>query len=93
MKKNYLVGYDIADPRRLKKVADVMTKFGVRVQYSFFHVFVSNRQKTMMKEQIKKIIKDDEDQIIILPVSENQLLDMECIGLRVNLQTEGIIVV
>ena len=93
MKKHYLVGYDIADPKRLGKLAKLMTSYGTRVQYSFFHCAISDRQKKKMKDQIGAIVKEDEDQVIILPVAEKQLQEMECIGYGVHLEAEGIIIV
>lgn len=93
MKRNYLVGYDIADPKRLRKVAKVMSAFGARIQYSFFHCYISNAQKKRLKERIKRIVDEDEDQVIILPVTEKQIQEMECIGFRIHLSADGIIII
>ncbi|MBF0227558.1 MAG: CRISPR-associated endonuclease Cas2 [Desulfobacterales bacterium] len=93
MRKNYLVGYDISDQKRLSKVAKVMSNFGTRIQYSFFHCFLSTRQKKQMREQLNKIINDKQDQILILPVTEKQLREIEFLGFRINIQIEGIIIV
>jgi|APCry1669188970_1035186.scaffolds.fasta_scaffold107453_2 CRISPR-associated protein Cas2 len=93
MKKNYLVGYDISDEKRLVKIAKIMQGYGVRIQYSFFHCLLSDRQKAKMKENLGKIVKEEEDQVIILPVTEAQLKGIEFVGFKINLQAEGIIIV
>jgi len=93
MKRNYLVGYDISDQKRLARVAKVVSGFGYRIQYSFFHCILSENEKKKMKMLLKKEIREQEDQIIILPVTERQLKDMEFLGCKINLRAEGIIVV
>ncbi len=71
----------------------VVSGFGSRIQYSFFHCFLSERQKKKMKELLIKEIKDSEDQVIILPVTEKQLKDIEFLGYKINLEAQGIIIV
>ncbi|QTA81096.1 CRISPR-associated protein [Desulfonema limicola] len=93
MKKNYLIGYDISDEKRLKKVAKIVSRFGSRIQYSFYHCFISNTQKIRMKALLQKEIKEDEDQVILLPITVNQLKEMEFMGFKINLQNEGIIII
>lgn len=93
MKKRYLIGYDISDPKRLAKVGKVMSGFGTRVQYSFFHCLLSSKQKRQMKARLSQIIHDTEDQIIILPITEKQLNEVEFIGIKMDMKAEGIIVV
>lgn len=39
---NFLIAYDIADPKRLKRVAKTMERFARRVQYSLF-MFTGSR--------------------------------------------------
>ncbi|QCQ22816.1 CRISPR-associated endonuclease Cas2 [Desulfoglaeba alkanexedens] len=92
MKRNYLVGYDISDPKRLQKVAKVMKEYGSRVQYSFFHCSLSTAQKKRMMDRIRTFIREDEDQVLILPVTETQLKEMEFIGLKSRLDMEGVLI-
>ena len=46
-----------------------------------------------MKERLRDIIKEGDDQIIILPVTERQLKEIEFVGFKINLYMEGIIIV
>jgi len=93
MKQNYLVGYDIADPKRLRRVAKIVEGFGVRVQYSFFHCCISSGQKKRLKALISKVIHEHEDQVMILPITERQLREIEFLGFKIDLRAEGIIIV
>lgn len=93
MRRNYLVGYDISDEKRLVKIAKIMQGYGSRIQYSFFHCLLSDRQKAKMKKNLGKIVKEAEDQVIILPITEHQLKEIEFVGFKINLLAEGIIIV
>ena len=55
-KHDYLICYDIANPKRLAKVAKLLEHGAIRVQYSIFWCQVS-------KEQIAKIVADIEEEI------------------------------
>ncbi|NUM35038.1 MAG: CRISPR-associated endonuclease Cas2 [Candidatus Brocadiae bacterium] len=93
MKKNYLIGYDISNEKRLTKVAKIVQGFGTRVQYSFFHCFLSEKQKRQLKSRLKKTINQNQDQIIILPITQKQLQEIEILGYKINLIQEGLIIV
>ncbi|KPA14436.1 CRISPR-associated protein Cas2 [Candidatus Magnetomorum sp. HK-1] len=93
MKTNFLVGYDIADPKRLRKTAKIIQEYGNRVQYSFFHCLISKNQKRNLIDRISKIINNDEDQLILIPITKRQLQEMECIGIKEDLSHHGIIIV
>ncbi len=93
MKTNYLVGYDIADAKRLRKTATIMQEYGYRVQYSFFHCLISKKQKKSLIDRVSKIINNEEDQLIIIPITEKQLKEIECIGIKDDMTHHGIIIV
>ena len=59
----YLVCYDIADERRLQKVAKTMLGFGERVQLSVFECELDERQYAQMLEDVQRIMAPDEDSL------------------------------
>ncbi|HQJ72871.1 MAG TPA: CRISPR-associated endonuclease Cas2 [Spirochaetota bacterium] len=65
---NYLVCYDIADPRRLRKTAKTLEKSGIRVQYSFFELDVSADRLETLLGDLKKVIKPSEDKLFVYPI-------------------------
>ncbi len=63
MLKNWLIIYDIRDPRRLRRVSKVMEKYGVRVQKSVFESKCSEKAiKKMRREALREI--EEEDSVI-----------------------------
>jgi len=58
MKSFWLVSYDIADPKRLRKVAKFLEGYGQRIQYSVFQVRANDRDIERMKWELTKRIED-----------------------------------
>lgn len=81
MKANYLVCYDISDPRRLVKVFRLMKGMGLHIQYSVFHCSLTWHNLTELKEKLKSIIDEREDDVRIYPLpSEEKVTVMGCGG-------------
>ena len=59
-----LVAYDIANERRLARVARVCEDFGVRVQYSLFECRLDEAEFTRFWRRLLTTIDDGEDRII-----------------------------
>lgn len=62
----YLVCYDIANDRRLKKVFKVCKDHGTHLQFSVFECDLSPRELVALQRQLKALIKHDEDQVIFV---------------------------
>lgn len=60
---NWLVTYDIADPRRLARLFKFLKKQGIPVQYSVFLVEASAAKMGNLIVQIAKIVDKDEDDV------------------------------
>lgn len=65
----WLVSYDIAHPRRLQRVARLMEKSGVRVQYSVFAMQEDSHAISGIKNALSELIKPTEDDVRIYPIS------------------------
>jgi len=77
MKTNYLVCYDIADPKRLSKVIKFMKGNGIHLQYSVFLCNLTWQQLLMLKEKMSWLIDEEEDDVRIYPLpSENKVVVM-----------------
>jgi CRISPR-associated protein Cas2 len=59
-----LVAYDIAEPKRLAKVARVCEDFGVRVQYSVFECRLDEDGFTDFWLRLLDVIDEDEDRLV-----------------------------
>jgi CRISPR-associated protein Cas2 len=64
---NMLVIYDIADPRRLNRIAKVMKDYGLRVQRSVFEVDVSPPVFGEMRRRTERVIDPFEDGVKYFP--------------------------
>ena len=71
MKANYLVCYDITEPRRLSRLYRFMKGIGLHLQYSVFHCTFTWQELTDVKTKIEKIIEKCEDDVRIYPLPSN----------------------
>lgn len=58
---NMIVAYDIANPRRLSKIARVMKDYGFRVQKSIFEVEVDEAAFREMRRRTEAVMSLAED--------------------------------
>ncbi len=69
----YLVAYDIADPKRLHRVAKVCEDYGVRVQYSLFECRLEPDEFDRLWRDLVVEMDPDEDRAVAYP------LDARCV--------------
>ena len=72
-----LVSYDIADPKRLRRVARVLEDAGERVQKSVFECGLSPGALHALRLRLRRIINPAEDHILIQPICRHC---RSCIG-------------
>ena len=53
-----IVTYDIADPKRLRRIAKLMQDYGIRVQKSIFELNVNQTTVRAMKYRIESEIEN-----------------------------------
>ncbi len=79
----YLVSYDIANPRRLRRVAQVLEGFGTRLQFSVFECPLDPLRLASAKTALTEEINHDEDQILFVslgPAAADAGLSIESLG-------------
>ncbi|OGQ86288.1 MAG: CRISPR-associated endonuclease Cas2 [Deltaproteobacteria bacterium RIFOXYD12_FULL_56_24] len=76
-----LAVYDIADARRLNRVAKVLKDYGHRVQKSKFELDVTERSFAELRARIAGEIDFEEDGVKYIPLCERCLHKIEIIGL------------
>jgi CRISPR-associated protein Cas2 len=62
----YLVCYDIANDKRLKRVFKLCKNYGNHLQYSIFECDLSPRERVRMEGELKSLIKSTEDQVLFV---------------------------
>ncbi|MHB2149032.1 CRISPR-associated endonuclease Cas2 [Calditrichota bacterium LG25] len=66
----YLICYDIADGKRLRRVARFLENQGLRVQKSFFQCDVDAKRMAHIRCEVRKLIDEKEDAFFIYPLCE-----------------------
>lgn len=78
-----IVAYDIADPRRLNRVARVMKDYGRRVQKSIFEVEASEVAFAEMRRRAERVMDLEEDGVKFFPLCERCADTLVSIGVAV----------
>ena len=68
MRTRYIVGYDISDPKRLRRVFRTMKGFGDPLQLSVFRCDLSASERILLIEALSKVINHREDQVMIIDI-------------------------
>lgn len=76
----FLLTYDIADPKRLAKVAKAMEAVGERVQDSVFEAYLNEAELEKLLKKIKKTINETEDSLRIYSLCAACRGKVRCIG-------------
>jgi len=79
----YLVSYDIANPKRLRRVARVLEGFGSRLQFSVFECLLDPLRLATVKAELAQQINHDEDQVLFVslgPATTEASLSIEALG-------------
>lgn len=64
----FVIGYDIANPRRLQRVHREMCKHATPLEYSVFLLVGDDAAKDRCLEKMAALIKDNEDDVRCYPL-------------------------
>jgi CRISPR-associated protein Cas2 len=78
--ETWLVAYDIADPKRLRKVARACEDFGLRKQYSVFFCRLSAVDLVRLRSRLYDVIDLDRDQVLFIPLCKRCAGLIEALG-------------
>ncbi len=76
----HLVAYDIADAKRLRKVARACEDFGLRRQFSVFFCRLSPTDLVRLRSRLYDVIDLDKDQILFVPLCKRCAGLVEALG-------------
>jgi CRISPR-associated protein Cas2 len=96
MRNTYIVCYDVADPKRLRRVFKVCKDFGQHIQFSVFECDLTASEKLQFEEKLGAEIKREEDQILFIrlgPAEQRGQREITAVGLPyINLDTSCFVV-
>ena len=96
MRNTYLVCYDIADPKRLRRVFKVCKDFGQHLQLSVFECDLNPAEKLIFEDKLRVEIKREEDQVLFIrlgPMEQRGQREITAIGLPyINLDSSCFVV-
>lgn len=75
-----LIAYDIAHPKRLRRVAKALEAAGDRVQKSVFECGLTRDGLLALRQRLRRLIDPNEDQILIQPICHRCRQDMHWQG-------------
>jgi len=82
----YVVAYDIADPKRWRRVFKLMKGYGRSLQLSVFHCRLDGGRRTDMALALERLIDGGADHVVILDLgpAEEVELAVESLGKSFN---------
>jgi len=66
MRTSYLVCYDIADEKRLRKVFQIMRGYGDHLQYSVFECQLTRMDMAKLRGDLGTVVHRDKDQVLFV---------------------------
>ena len=72
MRTTYIVSYDVADDKRLRRALKTCRNFGNHLQYSVFECDLNPSEKIELETELSKVIKHDEDQVLFISLGPSE---------------------
>ena len=69
-KYDFILSYDIADPKRLRKIARKVERKALRLQYSVFVLFDATQEEvTKLLEELTQLYHEEQDDIRVYRIT------------------------
>ena len=68
MRQTFIVSYDIADSKRLRRVYRLMRGWGDHIQLSVFRCELNTRELVELRSSLVRVIHHTEDQVLFVDV-------------------------
>lgn len=92
-RRRHLIAYDIADPRRLRRVCAIMEGYGERLQYSVFLCDLTNGELAAWEMDIVPEMKLAEDSIVVIDLGDPGKKHIRTLGVPRTLPSSGAMIV
>ncbi len=68
MRNRYLICYDVADPKRLRRMFRTLHGYGDPIQYSVFICDLAPQERVLMEAAVHDIIHHKEDRVLVVDI-------------------------
>ena len=89
----YLLTYDIADPKRLAKVARALEATGERVQDSVFEAWLTPAGLEQVLKKTKKIMNEKQDSLRVYSLCAPCREKVRCLGIGRVTPAPGVVII
>ena len=72
MRNTYLVCYDIADDKRLRRVFKICRNYGDHLQYSVFECNLTASEKIELERELSEAINAEQDQALFVSLGPSE---------------------
>ncbi len=69
-RRRFVVAYDIREPKRLRRVHEVVKGYGYPMQYSVFICDLSDREKIGLKGDLRDVMDQSVDSVAFIDLGE-----------------------
>ena len=59
----YVIAYDVVNDRRRLKIARLLERYGERVQYSVFEMYLSDQEWQQVQKNLQRLLNTQEDSV------------------------------
>ncbi len=78
--KFIIICYDIKSDKRRTKLSNILEDYGMRVQYSVFECFLTNKLIENLKSRIAELIDEEEDKVYYYHLCDRCVSNIEILG-------------
>lgn len=90
-RRRYLIAYDIADPKRLRRVLKVMESYGTRLQYSVFLCDLTRAETLQWRTDILDAVSLSKDSVVRIDLGPSIApAAVDVLGLPRDLPRQGV---
>lgn len=79
MRQTYVVTYDIADPKRLRRVFRTLRGYGDHLQLSVFRCELNRRELVELRTKLAAAIHAADDQVLLVDIGPAEGRAVSCI--------------
>jgi CRISPR-associated protein Cas2 len=77
----YIVAYDIAEPRRWRRVFKLMNGYGEWLQLSVFQCRLTQRRRVELVAALNEVIHHNQDHVLVLDLGSVDRVELRVISL------------